>query len=223
MPLFKELLTRIGPLLSSSRLRELQATVNYLNIGKWMAEQGFVVGRRARDREMVWDAIIREVRDKKVLYLEFGVNRGDATRHWSRELKHPESRLHGFDSFEGMPESGGPWSKGQFDNSGSVPQIDDARVSFFKGWFQDSLPGYQVAAHDALVINLDADLYTSTIYVLRHLRPHIRDGTFIYFDEMSFVEHEPRAFAEFMEETGLRFRLVRADKTLAFVAFQCVG
>jgi hypothetical protein len=177
--LIKELLTRIGPLLPSSGLRQIQATVNYLHSGKWMAEQGFVTGRRARNKEEVWDAIIRDVRDKRVLYLEFGVNRGDATRHWSRELKHPESRLHGFDSFEGMPESGGPWTKGQFNNAGVEPQIDDARVRFFKGWFQDVLPEYQVAAHDVLVINLDADLYTSTTYVLRQLRPHIRKGTFI--------------------------------------------
>jgi peroxiredoxin len=40
---------------------------------------------------------------------------------------------------------------------------------------------------------------------------------------MSFVEHEPKAFAEFIEETGLKFRLVSADKSLAWVAFQCVG
>jgi hypothetical protein len=221
--LFKELLTRIGPFLSSARLQQFQSTVNYLKSGKWMAEQGFVVGPRARNRGEVWDAVIRDVRDKKVLYLEFGVAQGESIRHWSRELKNPESRLHGFDSFEGLPESGGPWNKGQFTSAGAVPQIDDLRVRFFKGWFQNVLPEYIVAAHDVLVINVDADLYTSTSYVLRQLRPHIRNGTFIYFDEMNFVEHEPKAFAEFIQETGLKFRLVSADKTLTFAAFQCIA
>ena len=40
---------------------------------------------------------------------------------------------------------------------------------------------------------------------------------------MNFLEHEPRAFDEFMKESGLKFRLVGADKTLTFVAFQCVA
>jgi hypothetical protein len=70
---------------------------------------------------------------------------------------------------------------------------------------------------------MDADLYSSTIYVLRFLRPHIKQGTYIYFDEMTHVEHEPRAFEEFMKESGLKFRPVSGDKGLDSVFFQCEG
>ena len=46
-----------------------------------------------------------EVQDQRVLYLEFGVFRGRTIRYWSRKLRHPETRLHGFDSFEGLPDA----------------------------------------------------------------------------------------------------------------------
>lgn len=73
------------------------------------------------------------------------------------------------------------------------------------------------------MINMDADLYSSTIYVLRHLRAYLKPGTFIYFDDMNHPEQEPRAFDEFVAESGLKFRVVCADKTLAFVFFECIG
>jgi hypothetical protein len=68
---------------------------------------------------------------------------------------------------------------------------------------------------------MDADIYSSTLYVLRHLRRYIVPGTFVYFDEMNHVEHEPRAFDDFVDETSLGFQSLSADKTLAFVAFEC--
>ncbi|MDH4188472.1 MAG: TylF/MycF family methyltransferase [Nitrospira sp.] len=135
----------------------------------------------------------------------------------------PGAILHGFDSFEGLPEESGPWTKGQFGTNGRIPHTEDPRVRFFKGWFNEVLPTYSLPPHEVLVINMDADLYSSTIFVLRQLRPNIKQGTLIYFDEMNHPEHEPRAFDEFIAESGLKFRVVSADKTLAFVMFECIG
>lgn len=219
----KYLLTVIGARLSKRGLLQLQMVVNHLKLGRWMSDHGFVLAERARNRHAVWDAVAEKVRDRKVLYLEFGVWAGHSMRYWSRALKHPESILHGFDSFEGLPEEAGRWTKGQFTMGGQIPQIDDPRVRFFKGWFNEVLPGYTVPPHDVLVLNMDADLYSSTIYVLQHLRAHIKPGTFIYFDEMNHLDHEPKAFDEFVAETGRQFRPVCADRTLAFVFFECTS
>jgi hypothetical protein len=188
-----------------------------------MRENGFFFGSRVPSRHDVWDVVLQQVGNQRVLYLEFGVWQGESTRYWSRGLKHPEAVLHGFDSFEGLPEEGGQWTQGEFSTAGRIPVIDDPRVKFFKGWFDQVLPTYSLPPHDLLIINMDADLYSSTIYVLRHFRPHIKTGTYIYFDEMSHIEHEPRAFGEFMKETGLSFRPVSADKGLDAVFFQCSG
>jgi hypothetical protein len=220
---FKQILTLCGAKLAPGALLHLQATLNYVKIGRWMRDHNFNFNRRCNGREEVWEAVVGKIRKCQVLYLEFGVGYGESMSYWSGQLKHSKSSLHGFDSFVGLPEAGGPWRKGQFDVSGCIPDIRDPRVKFFKGWFDQVLPEYSLPEHEVLVINMDADLYSSTIFVLRHLRPFIKPGTFIYFDEMNHVDHEPRAFDEFLAETGLRFRPVSADRTLAFVFFECDG
>jgi hypothetical protein len=220
---FKYLLTLIGAQLSDHALLQLQAFVNYLRIGRWMHNHGFSFPKRVSSREKVWAAMITKVRDQKVLYMEFGVAYGESIRYWSRELKNRTSVFHGFDSFEGLPEQGGPWCKGQFDASGHVPTIDDSRVSFFKGWFDEVLPRYYPPAHDVLVINMDADLYSSTKYVLNYLRPQMKPGTLIYFDEMNHIDHELRAFEEFTSQNSIKFRPVCADRTLAHLSFECTS
>ena len=130
--------------------------------------------KQVGNRRQVWTEILKSVRCDQVLYLEFGVFKGAATEFWSRELKNPDSILHGFDSFEGLPEAGGPWEKGRFDLGEQIPLISDPRVKFFKGWFDQVLPNHSMPKHETLVLNMDADLYSSTIFVLRHLRPFIR-------------------------------------------------
>src|SRR5262249_38332061 len=176
---FKSGLTRAGAHLPEGALHQLQMVVNYMKLGRWVAQHEFAP-RRVRDREAVFGAVAERVQDEKVLYLEFGVFEGRSMRYWSKALRNPAAMLHGFDSFEGFPEDfdvGGPYQKGTFDVGGRIPQIDDPRVKFFKGWFENTLPTYQVPAHDRLVICLDADLYSSTIFVLRRLRDYIKPGT----------------------------------------------
>jgi O-methyltransferase len=216
-------LTLIGAALPKRSVTQIQALTNYVRVGQWMKSHNFVFARRGSDREAVYQELAARLASRKVLYLEFGVAGGVSMRWWSQALKNPEAILHGFDSFEGLPEEGGPWGEGQFDRGGQMPVINDPRVKFFKGWFDQVLPTYSVCPHEALMVNLDADLYSSTIYVLRWLRPHLKPGTFVYFDEMNHVDHEPRAFDEFTKESGIQFKPIAADKTLAFVGFECIG
>ena len=76
-------------------------------------------------------------------FLEFGVYTGHSIRFWSEMNRDPQSRFIGFDSFEGLPEDWlGNYTKGTFDVGGAVPQIEDERVSFVKGWYQNTLPGF---------------------------------------------------------------------------------
>ena len=213
----------LGAHLSKSQLYRLQAALNYLRLGRWMSDQGFHFERQLPDRRAVFDFMASRVNDKRVLYLEFGVYQGASILYWATKLRHPEAQLHGFDSFEGLPEAWGPWEKGRFETGGKIPVATDGRVKFFKGWFQDVLPNYVVPDHEVLIIVLDADLYSATSYVLGHLRPYIRQGTLIYFDEMNHVDHEPKAFRELMESSSLRFRPVCADRTLATTCFECIG
>lgn len=219
----KYLLRTIGAHMSRGQLNQLQGVVNYLKLGRWMRDHGFQFDRLARDRWEMFDFVSSPLQDKRVLYMEFGVFRGRTIRYWSTKLKHPESRLHGFDSFEGLPDSWGPHTKGTFSVGGKIPEIDDPRVKFFKGWFDQTLPAYVVPEHDVLVLIMDADMYSSTAFVLNHLRQHVRPGTFIYFDEMHHMEDEAKAFHEFIEGTSRKFKPVIADKALQRTFFECVG
>lgn len=224
---FKQFLTRLGAILPDKILHSLQMIVHYMRLGRWMKTQGFRFQRRFPHREQVFSFVAEQIKDQRILYLEFGVYRGASMRWWSRALTNPDSRLHGFDSFEGLPEdfdqAGGKYAKGWFSTGGQVPELDDPRVAFHKGWFEQTLPGFQLPEHDRLVLNLDADLYSSTIFVLRHLRPWIKAGAFVYFDDMSRPDHEARAMQEFMRESGLRFRPLAADVTLNNAFFICEG
>ena len=224
---FKHLLTFLGALLPERALHSLTMTLNYMRLGRWMRSQGFSVPVRFPLREGVFNVAAEEIRYEQVLYLEFGVYQGASIRWWSSALRNPASRLHGFDSFEGLPEAfdnaGGKYAKGWFSTDGQIPRIDDPRVTFFKGWFNETLPGYLPPEHHRLFINIDADLYSSTIYVLRALRTHIKAGVYLYMDDMSRPDHEPRALDEFIRETGLRFRPLAADTTLNNVLFICEG
>ena len=61
--------------------------------------------RRVDSREQVFRIAAEGIRDREVLYLEFGVYRGRSMKIWSGLLRNPRSHLHGFDSFEGLPEA----------------------------------------------------------------------------------------------------------------------
>lgn len=144
-------------------------------------------------------------------YFEFGVYRGDSIRNWAAINTNLDSRFFGFDSFEGLPET---WNSvnqaGAFDVGGQIPRIDDARVTFFKGWFQDTLrlalANYQPRSR--LVIHNDSDLYSSTIFVLTVLDQLIVPGTVLIFDEFSSPLHEFRAFQDYTNAYMKKFKVL---------------
>src|SRR5262249_14727846 len=145
-------LTRAGELVSPRMIYNLDSSVNYLEVGRWMRANGYETTRRVDRREELFDTVAAQVPQRDVLYMEFGVYRGDSMRYWSKLLRNPKSKLHGFDSFEGLPESWLPQRpKGHFSLYGQVPQIDDPRVQFFRGWFEETLPSYTCPTHDVLV------------------------------------------------------------------------
>lgn len=219
----KQAVTQVGAACSLPMLSSINSALNYLWVGRWMREQGFRVQRRAESREQMFEDIAAKIGGREVLYLEFGVYGGTSIRKWSQLLHNPSSKLHGFDSFEGLPKSWEGVDKGRFTTGGSIPEIDDPRVSFFKGWFSDTLPKYKLPSHDVLFVTFDADLYSSTKTVLDFIRPYVSAGTYFYFDEFHFRDHELRAFDEFLSETGHVFNVIAADRGLSRVLFRCIS
>jgi len=221
----KYLLTRVGARMSKRMVHNLSAATNYLETGRWVREHRMEPPHRCKTREQLFDVLGQSIADRPALYLEFGVYRGDSLGYWSRLLRNPSSHLHGFDSFEGLPEGFTLlFPKGHLSTAGQMPQIDDQRVKLFKGWFQDTLPRYVAPPHEVLVINIDCDLHSSAVYVLNFLAPMMVPGTYLYFDEFADEDHELRAFEEFMEKNKhMRFKVLGATGTLSQILFQISG
>ena len=144
-------------------------------------------------------------------YLEFGVYRGKTMRHCTNIMKHNETRFYGFDSFEGLPEnfqSNHP--KGKFSTNGNTPDIEDSRVHFIKGWFNDTLPEF-LKTYDSKkpkVIHMDADLYSSTLFVLTQIHPYLRKGDIIMFDEFGDLLNEFMAWHDYSRSYHKRFKVL---------------
>jgi hypothetical protein len=222
--LIKKLLVKVGAHCGDRPIQSLDSVASYLYVGHWMTAHGFRPAKPARSREELFEGAALDFANRKVLYLEFGVAFGDSMRYWAHLLRNDASHLHGFDSFEGLPTD---WSRslvrGTYSTGGAVPDISDRRVQFFKGLFQETLPLYVFPEYEALVINIDCDLYASAAFVLNCLRQRVGPGTYVYFDEFCDRSNELRAFDDFIAVTGKHFQLLGATDTFRHVMFQCVA
>ena len=224
-PVFKEFLSRAGVMISPRVIHYLSGVLNYLSVGRWVHDRGMTVPVRCADRPALYKQIASGIQEPAT-YLEFGVFKGVTMGIWSGLLKSPESRLVGFDSFEGLPENWGLFTdKKVFDVQGRMPHFDDSRVRLVKGWFDQTLRPFltDFQPRPLLIVHLDADLYSSTIYVLRQLRPYFKPGTILIFDEFFDREHELKAFNEFLDDEKIRVECIAATRALSQTAFRIVS
>jgi O-methyltransferase len=132
------------------------------------------------------------IKNRPISYLEFGVYTGESLLKWISLNTNPNSVFYGFDSFEGLPEN---WlkvvnviPKGYFSTNGAVPiNLNDKRVFFIKGWFQNTLENFLKSFLDdkLKIIHFDADLYSSTLFCLTMLNSYIKRNDILVFDEFS--------------------------------------
>jgi hypothetical protein len=137
----------------------------------------------------LYDIVARTIGGGPVTYLEFGVAHGWSMQQISALFPDPAAAFVGFDSFEGLPEAWGPYNPGAFSNNGTAPSTADSRIRFVKGWFQNSVPEFLRAnkLHGPVLVHFDADLYTSTLFLLTTLWHHIPEYYFL-FDEFTGSE-----------------------------------
>jgi len=153
------------------------------------------------------------------LCLEFGVGSG-RSYIWQVEQilkKYTASKLIGFDCWQGLPkETKDVWTyhfheegqqyypKSMVEDLIRVLQIDvaDPRFTFVDGLFSESLTDElqsKFCDHNNLIfVNIDVDIHKSTIEVLNFIKPILRKGAIIYFDDM----REPTDKGYFLGEWG---------------------
>lgn len=133
--------------------------------------------------------------------LEFGVFRGGTYVYQAQQISslHPQSRLIGFDSWQGLPEeTEGVWiperhAKGEY----AAPKaevlrrmeaaglsMEDERFRLVDGFYSDSLtPALRDTLGPLVFVNIDVDIYSSTVELLDFIEPMLRPGVVLYWDD----------------------------------------
>jgi hypothetical protein len=141
------------------------------------------------------------------LTLEFGVYHGRSLRQIAAQVA---GAVHGFDSFQGLPED---WTandpRGSYSTGGRLPDMPP-QVRLHAGWFEDTLPGFLAAnAGPVRFAHVDCDLYSSSRTVLTALAPRLVAGSVLLFDDFLGIgadeTGEARAFRDYVEGTGRRY------------------
>jgi hypothetical protein len=156
--------------------------------------------RAFEKREALWaDCITQKVKESdRITYVEFGVHTGYSIKYFAQKNSNKDSVFIGLDSFEGLPADWGVLPKGTFDVKGAIPRTDDNRITFIKGWFQNTWDQLvaKLSRAETLIVHYDADLYSSTLFALSKMdslnRPYIA-----IFDE--FAGHEARALYNYLQ------------------------
>ena len=159
--------------------------------------------------------------------LEFGVYTAGSTNIIAETFK--DRTIHGFDSFEGLPED---WAvlnnevhnpsslkrkKGYF----AVDNLPEVRsnVRLWKGWFDDTTPKYieEIKPQQIAFLHVDGDLYSSARSNLYMLEKFIVKDTIICFDEFypfgrkkydTWEENEFKALKEWTNDFNREFEVI---------------
>lgn len=155
---------------------------------------------------------------KEGMVLEFGVHDGHSI---NAIAKMTDKSVHGFDSFEGLPddgiiptekEGGAKWFVGKMGEQGRAPKVRE-NVILHKGWFDEVLPKfYQDFDEKISMIHIDSDIYSSALTVLENSKDRMVEGTCIIFDDYlnydGWQKNEHRALTEFAEKTGMKYEFI---------------
>lgn len=166
--------------------------------------------------------IENEIGNNPVDYLEFGVATGISFRWWAENIRNKDSGFFGFDTFTGLPEEWGSFKKGDMNNNNEIPVMDDPRCSFYQGLFQQTLPRFlkTYSSGRQKIIHMDADLYTSTLFVLSSISPVLSKGDIIIFDEFNVPLHEFKAFSEWVSSYYIEYEVLGAVNNFYQIAIK---
>ncbi len=160
--------------------------------------------------------------------IECGVWRGGMIAGIA-EVFGTDRQYHLFDSFEGLPDAK------EIDGSGALawqadkdsPNYHDnctagiewsqkamqlaktSKVDFIKGWFDDTIPTFQLKEPIAL-LRLDGDWYDSTMVCLENLFPHVATGGLIILDDYYAWDGCSRALHDYLSKYKRSERIKQA-------------
>lgn len=169
-------------------------------------------------------------------WYEFGVLEGTGTNYSMQQLQQAGMSPHhlfGFDSFQGLPSRDIKFKAGDWNSKARIEQksgthnltvadvivsvqqnIEFPRVTLVPGFYNESLKPKLASQHrmrPAFWVNMDADLYTSTMAAFEWLFSNqlMRAGTFVYYDDVWYYPNnsgEAKAHADISQKYGLNWQ-----------------
>jgi len=146
------------------------------------------------------------------LFLEFGVATGNTLAEIASTVPKGKT-VFGFDSFDGLPEDwSGHVETGEAFKQKELPTVP-ANVKLIPGLFNETLPTFTLENREPIsFVHIDCDLYSSTATILKNIGSRFQSGTMILFDEYfnypSWKLHEHKAWVEFCQNSGTKFKYV---------------
>ncbi len=166
----------------------------------------------------------------KGYYLEFGVLNGASMIESYGVLRGHLSHLIGFDTFAGLPELSAEdvsslelmpsFHTGNFRSMpmeavrqsivANTSGLNEEDITLVKGNFSETLPGFDVGSLQkwgpCLAVNVDCDLYSSSVDVFRFIDGIVTTGTWLLLDDYWCYRGSPnhgqrRAFEEWMRSS----------------------
>jgi O-methyltransferase len=156
--------------------------------------------------------------------LEAGVWRGGMTIFMRAVLKAyqiGDRKVWVADSFAGFPEIDRRYETSDFQSGEFAVSLEDVRnnfaryglldeqVQFLKGFFSETLPTAPV--RQLAILRADADLYESTMDILRNLYSALSIGGYAIFDDYKNMADCRRAVHDFRSERGIAEEICSLD------------
>jgi hypothetical protein len=163
--------------------------------------------KAVKTKQALWRAMRARMRASTEAWhvMEFGVAFGHATQWW---LKHNDDKViatwDGFDRFTGLPRAWRDLPAGAFSADGLTPAIDDSRIVWHVGDLEKTIEQMDAdrIAPGRRLAYFDFDLYEPSKIAWDWIRPHLRPGDILYFDE-AFDADERRLLNESVLPAGM--------------------
>lgn len=150
------------------------------------------------------------------LVFEFGVFKGKSLNQFARlmQKRGDKRQIYGFDSFVGFSED---WTgveenypKDHFSLGGKLPSVEP-NVSLINGFVEETLEPFMKTKPSEKVgfIHIDTDTYSPAKTILSLLKPAMKSGSVVLFDELcgypNWRSHEYRALKEVFNDDEYEF------------------
>lgn len=155
---------------------------------------------------------------------EFGVATGVGTRWLIEQFGSNLRKFYGFDRFTGLPRSWRGLKEGHFTNGGVPPSIQDSRISWFVGDAGVTLaqnfshiPELQTPSSNPKFVIFDMDIFEPSLDVYTLLKPALRKGDWVLFDEAFDSENELIVLKMFLSDFNTELIGITSEAVLCRV------